>query len=154
MYLFTYYFQVHHIIPSPLPRHATDYSLRLPKGWKGNVAQGDQGWIGHALFVSKGKLTTNLRLWWHPPPYGLPQGQPTPGAYHHRRLILWMPRKMWLVDFKCPTCPMPQSLRSKGVYNHIRMVIDSKDMYYLAGEYMDCNTCKGTFISWDSRYSC
>ena len=24
-------------------------------------------------------------------------------------------------------------------------------MYYLAGEYMDCNTYKGTFISWDSR---
>ena len=102
--------------------------------------------------MAKGKLTTTLKLWWHPPPYKLPQGQPSPEAYHHRRLLLWMPRRMWQVDFKCPACPTHQSLRSKGVYNHVRMVIDSKDMYYLAGEYMDCNTCKGTYISWDFRY--
>ena len=132
-------------------RHAIDYSLRLPKGWRTRIAQGDQRWIGHSLFVAKGKLAPSLRLWWYPPAYKLPQGQPMPESYHHRRLFLWMPRKMWQVDFRCPTCPS-QSLRSKGVYNNVRMVIDSKDMYYLAGEYMDCNACKATFISWDSRY--
>ena len=134
-----------------MPRHSTNYSLRLPKGWSGHMAPGDQGWIGHSLFVAKGKLSPALRLWWHPPSYKLPQSQPSPEDYHHRRLLLWMPRRLWQVNFTCPICPTPQSLRSKGVYNHIRMVIDSKDMYYLAGEYMDCNTCKGTYISWDSR---
>jgi len=36
------------------------------------------------------------------------------------------------------------------VYNRVRLVMDSKDFYYLAGEYMECG-CGGTFISWDSR---
>ena len=57
--------------------------------------------------------------------------------YHRKRLFLCMPRRMWQVDFKCPTCAS-QSLRSKGLYNNIRMVLDSKDYYNLAAEYMDC----------------
>ncbi len=135
-----------------LSRHATDFSQRLPTGWKGNIAPGDQGWIGRSLFVGKGKLNTSLKLWWHPPPYSPPQGLPSPETYHQRRLFLWMPRRMWQVDFQCPTCFISRSLTSKGAYNHVRIVIDSKDAYYLAGEYMFCNTCKGTYISWDSRY--
>ncbi len=44
-----------------------------------------------------------------------------------------------------------RSLRFKGLYNRVRLVLDMKDCYYIAGEYMDCNGCKGTLISWDSR---
>ena len=25
------------------------------------------------------------------------------------------------------------------------------DFYYLAGEYMDCNHCSGTYMAWDDR---
>ena len=58
---------------------------------------------------------------------------------------------MWKVEFHCPRCSPPQSLRSKGVYSHVRLVLDVKDYYYLAGEYMECGLCGGTFISWDDR---
>ena len=44
-----------------------------------------------------------------------------------------------------------RSLRSKGLYNRVRLVLDMKEYYYLAAEYMDCNCCKGTYIAWDSR---
>ena len=30
-------------------------------------------------------------------------------------------------------------------------MLDLKDFYYLGGEYMDCNECKGTYFSWDRR---
>jgi uncharacterized protein with PIN domain len=56
---------------------------------------------------------------------------------------------MWKVDFLCPDCK--ESLRSKGLYNHIRLVLDTEDMYYLAREYMDCKYCHSIFVAWDSR---
>ena len=33
----------------------------------------------------------------------------------------------------------------------VRRIIDLRDDYYLAGEYMECNVCNGTFISWDNQ---
>ena len=30
-------------------------------------------------------------------------------------------------------------------------IVDLRDDYYLAGEYMKCSVCSGTFISWDNR---
>ena len=69
--------------------------------------------------------------------------------YHLMRLFLWMPRKMWKVDFHCPRCT--DSLTSKGLYNRVRLVLDLKEYYYLAAEYMECRTCQGTFIAWDYR---
>ena len=62
-----------------------------------------------------------------------------------------MPRKMWKVDFQCPFCW--KSLRSKGIYHRVRLVMDMRDFYYLAAEYMECTgrDCIKTFISWDSR---
>ena len=135
--------------PPQLPRHPTDFSLRLPQGWRQNIAEGDRQWIGRALFVAKGVLTSKLKLWFYPPPHELPASQPNPDNYHLRRLFLWAPRRMWKVDFLCPNCK--ESLRSKGLYNHIRLVLDVKDMYYMAGEYMDCKFCHATFVSWDNR---
>lgn len=140
------------ILLQPIPRQTTDFSLRLPQGWGKTVSESDRCWIGRSLFTAKkGKLTDKLTLWWYPPPYQLPTGKPSPEAYHQKRLFLWMPRRMWQVDFKCPRCVTPQSLRSKGIYNHVRLVMDTKDFYYMAGECMDCRSCSGTFVSWDSR---
>ena len=70
--------------------------------------------------------------------------------YYHKRLFLWMLLRKWQVLFHCPHCKS-QHLRSKGVYNHVRLVLDIRDFYYLTGEYMDCNSCNGTFVSWDNR---
>ena len=53
---------------------------------------------------------------------------------------------MWLFDFDCPCCKPRRSLRLKGIYNRVCLVLDMKDYYYLAGEYMNCLGCKGTFI--------
>lgn len=89
-------------------------------------------------------------MWWHPPTSDS-EREPNPDLYFNRRLFLWMPRKMWRVDFLCPHCSPPQSLRSKGVYHHIRHVLDVRDYYYLAGEYMECGNCGSKYISWDQR---
>lgn len=62
-----------------------------------------------------------------------------------------MPRKLWKVDFHCPNCETPRSLRSKGLYNHVRLVLDAKEFYYLAGEYLECGGCNKTYISWDEH---
>ena len=59
-----------------------------------------------------------------------------------------MPRKVWQVDFKCPHCTTP---RSKSMYQHMQTVRDLKNFYNLAGKYMDCNHCSGTFVAWDDR---
>ena len=134
-----------------LPRRPTDFSQCLPQGWEQTMSPGDRAWVDRTLFVAKGKLTPSLRTWWYPPPIEQSSSKPNPSAYHHRRLFLWMPRKMWKIDFHCPHCEPQQSLRSKGLYNRVRLVLDIKDYYYLAAEYMDCGACLGTFISWDHR---
>lgn len=56
---------------------------------------------------------------------------------------------MWAIDFRCPRCN--KSLRSKGIYNRVRLVLDVEDYYYLACEYMDCGSCNGTFLAWNER---
>lgn len=133
------------------------------------------------MFAKKGELVTKLQTRWYPPPVDLttPQTKPSPSGYFHRRLFLWMPRRMWKIDFKCPNCKDPQrysteyavflilnflsffcyclnnynsanrSLRSKGPYNRVRLVLDLNNLYYLGVEYMSCNECNGTFILWD-----
>ena len=127
-------------------------SLRLPNGWHQTVAPLDREWIDRAMFAAKGKLCTSLKLWWNPPPVAYHQSTPPhPDTYHCRRLLLWAPRMNWKVNFHCPHCGVKESLRSKGLYNHVRLVMDMKEYYYVAAEYMDCRACSGTFISWDHR---
>ena len=115
------------------------------------MAPVDQEWIGRTLFVKKGKLTSTLKLWWHPPEVDYQSSPPEPDTYHRKRLLLWAPRIMWDVDFYCPHCGINESLGPKGLYNHVRLVMDLRDYYYVAGEYMECRVCSGTFISWDRR---
>ena len=87
----------------------------------------DRHWIGKHMFVVKGKLGTQLRLWWFPPQFEMisPQAKPRPEHHHLRRVFLWMPRLMWKVDFKCTHCTTQHSLWSKGLYNNVRLVIDT-----------------------------
>ena len=101
------------------------------------MAPVDQEWMGRTLFVKKGKLTSMLKLWWHPPEVNH-HSSLQPDTYHQRRLLLWLPRMMWQVNFHCPRCGVHESLRSKGLYNHVQLVMDLKDYYYVAGEYMEC----------------
>lgn len=58
---------------------------------------------------------------------------------------------MWSFDFKCPNCKHVTSLTSKGFYNRVRSVVSLTGRYYLASEYLECPSCKGTFICHDSR---
>ena len=55
-----------------------------------------------------------------------------------------------MVNLHCPHCTT-QSLRSKGVYNHVRLVMDMRDFFYLTAEYLDCRACNGTYVAWDER---
>ena len=116
------------------------------------MSEGDLRWIGRTLYMAKGKLSTTLKLWWHPPPYEAPHGTPHPEAYHYRRLFLWMPRKMWQVDFKCPHCTTPQSLRSKGMYQHIQTVLDLRDFTTWLGSTWTATTAVGH--SWPGMTGC
>ena len=136
-----------------LTRNKIDYSNRLPEGWKDNLIPEDQQWVGSQLFAKKGELVSSLKMWWHPPQPPGPKSTlsvPSAGSYFLRRLFLWIPRKMWHHNFTCPNCSNT-SLTSKGVYNRVRTIVDLKDQYYLATEYLECRSCKGTFLSYDSR---
>ena len=90
-----------------------------------------------------------IKMWWHPPAVERHSGKPHPGNYHHRRLFLWIPRMMWKVNFYCTYCGKKESLRSKGLYNKVCLVLDVKDYYYLAAGCMDCKVCSAAFIAWD-----
>lgn len=100
----------------------------------------------------------NLKIWWYPPPSPAPNAAsvsvPSVGPFLYQRLFLWMPRKMWRFDFRCPNRldhGPNEHLTSKGLYRNIREVIDIADRYYLAAEYLECHVCKKTFISHDRR---
>jgi len=71
------------------------------------MSKADQQWIGEPLFAEKNKLKTDApsTLQWYPPPVKSdPMEQPQSDAYFRHRISLWMPRRAWAVEFKCPTC--------------------------------------------------
>ena len=86
-------------------------------------------------------LTPNLTHWYCPPVIIPSSNQLDPDRYFLQRLFFWMPRRMYSYDFKCPNCD--KSLQSKIIYNHVHLVLDVKEFYYLATEKLDCNACKG-----------
>jgi hypothetical protein len=115
------------------PHRKTDFLQRLPLGWREKIDPNDWQWIGQHLFASKGVFVCDLKNWWHPPhPPGPSSNLPSFGSYFYKRLFLWMPRKMWLFDFKCPCCARQHSLTSKGLYRRVSLVIDIKNRHYLA----------------------
>ena len=107
----------------------------------------DKQWIGKYVFSSKGILTLPLRNWYHPPTITSSTTKPNPDKYYLRNFFLWMPRKMWDFQF---VCDCKKQLRSRGIYNNVRRVLDMQDFYYIATEYLDC-ICGKTFIAWDNR---
>ncbi|XP_019633279.1 PREDICTED: uncharacterized protein LOC109476717 [Branchiostoma belcheri] len=132
-------------------KQPTDYGKRLPKGWEKNVRPEDRQWLGKTLFVKPGQLSPTLQHWYHPPLKKADgQTKPQPELYFLRRMFLWMPRRMYLFDFRCPNCPK-RALTGKGTYNRVRLVLDTTDYYYLCTEYLTCSDCGGTFPAWDSR---
>ena len=55
-----------------------------------------------------------------------------------------MPHQMWNIELLCAHCTSPRrSLSSKGVYNHVRLIMDVKDYYYTAAECMYCASSLG-----------
>ena len=69
------------------------------------MTKGDQQWIGKTVFNAKNRVsdTAASTLWWHPPTTEA-STKPQPESYVLRRLFLWMPRRAWAVDIKCPHC--------------------------------------------------
>ena len=102
-------------------------------------AQGDDQHLGGAE-VAHQMPTMQLKLWWHQPPYQAPSGKPS---------LQFTTRG----DFSCgclarcgssTSCVPTAVLRGPSgqracIYTNIRTVLDLKDFYYLAAEYMDCN---------------
>ena len=74
--------------------------------------------------------------------------KPDPEKFLMRRVFLWLPRRMFSFDFKCPECG--RSLHSKGLSHKVRTVLDIKDYYYIVTEFLGC-TCKKTLVSTDQR---
>lgn len=70
-------------------------------------------------------------------------------AYHWQRLLLRIWRMMWEVNFCCSCCRVHEPERPKYIYNHVELVMDLKDYYYVVGKYTECKACSVTFISWN-----
>ena len=94
-----------------LKKNYQDPIDHIPDAWKTSklfpMSNADQHWIREALFVDKNKLKDDapVTLWWYPPPIKPSLlKKPQFDAYFTHRLFLWMPRRTWKVDFKCPTC--------------------------------------------------
>lgn len=145
-------------VPFVFDQQATNFASRPPREWSNNMGHADRCWIGQTVFTAKGRLVSRLQNWWHPPAPPGPELLTVPDAddFFLRRLFLWMPKRMWSIAFRCPRCKNinnGKGLTSKGLYTRVRLVLDLKDYYYLASEYLECNNsdCRGTFIAWDHR---
>ncbi|XP_065909953.1 uncharacterized protein [Dysidea avara] len=123
----------------------------IPDGWLTTMATGDQQWISEAMFVAKDRVSDDAAstLWWYPPTVRTSTTeQPQPENYMLHRFFLWMPRRAWGVDFKCPRC-CQRSFISSGLYDVVRSVVDFKDYYFIATEQLRCMDCDVRFPSWD-----
>ena len=129
----------------------------LTEGWKRSIQEIDHSWIAKALFKwsTRGKPeldpTKVTQMWYHPPqPALVTNNLPAVHRYFSRRLLLWMPRKLWQVKLTCPQedCETKPELTSAGLYPLVRQVFDLDSFYYLATEYLECSGCKRKVISW------
>jgi hypothetical protein len=110
----------------------------------------DRLWIRQALFTCKSKLSAKLSNWWYPPEVSCTPAQPVPEQYFRREAVLVDAQKDVAVQLHLSKLSA-QVTSFQGNYNRVRLVLDVNCYYYLAGEYMDCLDCKGTYISWDAR---
>lgn len=131
----------------------------LTDGWRTTLPKTDHQWVSRALFhrSTKGKSKVDYskvnRLWYYPPQTPLICSQPPKMAqYFTRRLLLWMPRKLWAVKLLCPTATCAgQELTSAGMHTVVRHVLDIDGWYNMASEYLECKTCKKKYIGWSSE---
>ena len=133
----------------------TDYPL--PEGWKKSLPKEDHIWVSKALFKKstiKDRAELDMskvnKFWWYPPQPSLRVHQhPSVNTYFTRRLLLWMPRKLWQVRLHCPhdDC-VKHPLTSAGLYPHVRQVLDLDGFYSLVTKYLKCGNCKRKVISW------
>ena len=130
----------------------------LPDGWKQTLPAVDHRWVSHALFKAnkksgKAELVFSRvdKLWWHPPQPALICSQVPHGDRYFASRLLWMPRKLWQVQFHCPHAECHgHLLTSAGIYPRVRQVLDIDCYYSLAAEYLECISCKRKLISWSS----
>lgn len=92
--------------PMESPTVASGPEKALPVGWRQTMDLRDQSWVARALFDGRGRLKESLQLWNNPPPTRVPNPGvvPNPDGYFRKRLLLWMPVRMWRVDLQCPRC--------------------------------------------------
>ena len=76
------------------------------------MTKGDQQWIGRTVFRSKNQVNDNApaAIWFHPPMQEA-TAKPQPETYVLRRFCLWMPRRAWAINLKCPHCGPERSLQ-------------------------------------------
>ena len=89
-------------------------------------------------------------MWYYPPqPSPIPTQPPSVSRYFAQRLLLWMPRKLWQVQLRCPHPECEEHpLTSAGVYPRVRQVLDIDGFYIVAAEYLECSKCTRKLISW------
>ena len=104
----------------------------------------DHWWVSSALFKTSVKRKPVFdsskvnKLWYYPPqPSIIPNQRPSVARYFAQKLLLWMPRKMWQVQFHCPHPECEKTfLTSAGIYSRVRQVLDIDGYYSLASEYL------------------
>ncbi|CAL8325140.1 unnamed protein product [Gadus morhua 'NCC'] len=126
---------------TPTPARA---ETRLPEGWRTALTGEEQEWIGRALFqqTSGGslKLTTDLKLWWDPPPAPAELFSATRlGGYLLRVSVVPL------------GAPAHKHLTKCGMYKTIRKVLDIDGWYLMATEYLECRRCRRKVAAWSQE---
>ena len=90
------------------------------------------------------------KLWWDPPhPSIAGQGKPSISQYFSHRLFLWMPRKLWKIQLKCPQSGCRNiDLTTAGIHKKTRQVIDVAGSYNIASETLVCQKCRQKVLAW------
>jgi hypothetical protein len=131
--------------------------ILLPEPWKQTLPKEDQLWLSKALFRvnpfnGRPELDPDraTKLWYYPPqPICQPSHPPKVDRYFAKKLLLWMPRRLWRVRLVCTEelCSRNE-LTGAGLYRTTRQVFDIDGTYNMAAEYYECSKCKKKFISW------
>ena len=136
--------------------YIVDTSICLPVGWKQTLPKVDQLWVSRTLFKFKQNgwpeldMTKVNKMWWYPPQPSLTaNNKPRVDRYFAQPLLLWMPRKLWKIQLRCPNTDCDgEDLTSSGLHKRVRQVVDISGYYNLASECLVCRKCKGINISW------
>ena len=127
------------------------------------MPEADMKWVANAILDSSGKLDKErLQLWLHPPPIRRSSGKPMPEKYFLHKVLVWMPRNILRIPLACSREGCGGHLRSKGIYNRVRSVMDLDSIYFMVTEYMECSNvdkkglarCNFTTQGWHENVLC